>query len=507
MDIKAFLESPTLQGLEMVKKDDLIKIATKLNLTEVKQSMRKAVIHRMIVDYYLEKEVFELSEVVEFPESKSVISDVTFQPVELEDLEEEELEQLEEFSGGESERPVRQVQIAKMELEQTRLKVELGQKRLEAEREQTQLKLEAEQKITQMKLEAERERELTRMKIEADLAMKQMELKRMELDSEEKEKQRQHDLQMMQKSVESDSDDGFSASREVRLVPPFEEDQVDQYFQHFEKVAVSSNWPRKGWALMVQSVIKGKAQKAYSALSAEDAADYTKVKQAILKAYELVPEAYRQKFRDLRKSADQTYMEFANGKRICFERWYMAKNVDGDFDKLTELILVEDFKRCVPAELTTYLNEKAVETLQETARLADDYALTHKSKWGQPKTFQKSTKTIQVNRRLNWEVIKKGKDEKKPGLEKPVERTCYYCRKPGHVISNCALLKKKKEAGPNACFQTIKNQKGLGDAVKDQSLQEGKAEKLEEVEASKLLFRQKFKQYLSSLFPQVRGLL
>ncbi|XP_051888858.1 uncharacterized protein LOC127579869 isoform X2 [Pristis pectinata] len=315
----------------------------------------------------------------------------------------------------------------------------------------------------------------------------------MELDSEEKEKQRQHELQMKRRSLESDSDDGFSASREVRLVPPFEEDQVDQYFQHFEKVAVSSNWPRKGWALMVQSVIKGKAQKAYSALPAEDAADYTKVKQVILKAYELVPEAYRQKFRDLRKSADQTYMEFANGKRICFERWCLAKNVDGDYDKLTELILVEDFKRCVPAELTTYLNEKAVETLQETARLADDYALTHKSKWGQPKTFQKSYKDNPGKPESKLGGNQKGKDEKKPGLEKPVERTCYYCRKPGHVISNCALLKKKKEAGPNACFQAIKNQKGLGDAVKDQSLQEGKAEKLEEV-------RKEFRSYVSEGF-------
>ncbi|XP_051889476.1 uncharacterized protein LOC127580286 [Pristis pectinata] len=412
MDIKAFLESPTQKGLEVAKKDDLIKIATRLNLTEVKQSMRKADIQRLIAGHYVEKKVFEKEVLKQFPGSEIAISEA-------------------------------QVQLAK----------------IEAEREQN--KLEAEQKITQMK-------------IEADLAMKQM-----ELDNEEKK--RQHELQMKRRSSESDSDDGFSASREVRLVPPFEEDQVDQYFQHFEKVAVSSNWPRKGWALMVQSVIKGKAQKAYSALSVEDAAEYTKVKQAILKAYELVPEAYRQKFRDLRKSADQTYMEFANGKRMCFERWCLAKNVDGDFDKLKELILVEDFKRCVPAELTTYLNEKAVETLQKTVRLADDYALTHKSKWGQPKTFQKSYKDNPGKQEIKLGGNQKGKDEKKPGLEKPVERTCYYCRKPGHVISNCALLKKKKEAGPNACFQAIKNQKGLGDTVKDQSLQEGKAEKLEEV--------------------------
>ena len=42
---------------------------------------------------------------------------------------------------------------------------------------------------------------------------------------------------------------------------------------------------------------------AYSALGIEEKVDYAIVKEAILKAYELVPEAYRQKFRDL-KMAD-----------------------------------------------------------------------------------------------------------------------------------------------------------------------------------------------------------
>lgn len=38
--------------------------------------------------------------------------------------------------------------------------------------------------------------------------------------------------------------------------------------------------------------------------------DYDKVKAAVLRVYELVPEAYRQKFRKFRKSEHQTYCEF-----------------------------------------------------------------------------------------------------------------------------------------------------------------------------------------------------
>ena len=38
------------------------------------------------------------------------------------------------------------------------------------------------------------------------------------------------------------------------------------------------------------------------------------MKDLILKAYELVPEAYRQKFRNCRKENDQTHVEFARSE-------------------------------------------------------------------------------------------------------------------------------------------------------------------------------------------------
>lgn len=52
----------------------------------------------------------------------------------------------------------------------------------------------------------------------------------------------------------------------------------------------------------------GRAQEAFSALSIADDEDYMKIKSAVLKAYERVPEAYRQQFRKLRKADGQTYV-------------------------------------------------------------------------------------------------------------------------------------------------------------------------------------------------------
>ena len=54
---------------------------------------------------------------------------------------------------------------------------------------------------------------------------------------------------------------------------------------------------------------------AFEAFS-DRSAHYDKVRKAILKAYELVPEAYRQKFRNARKQDGQTYVEFAREKEV-----------------------------------------------------------------------------------------------------------------------------------------------------------------------------------------------
>ena len=40
-------------------------------------------------------------------------------------------------------------------------------------------------------------------------------------------------------------------------------------------------------------------------------------------------------------------------------------------------MLIEEFKRCIHSNVKAFLYEKEVETLDVTARSANDYALTH----------------------------------------------------------------------------------------------------------------------------------
>ena len=94
--------------------------------------------------------------------------------------------------------------------------------------------------------------------------------------------------------------------------------------------------------MLLQSVVIGKAREIYTQLSLEQSSDSNKVKKYILNAYELVPEAYRQKFRSCRKENDQTYVEFARTKEQFFDRWCFSKKIGYDYPKLRQLMLVEE---------------------------------------------------------------------------------------------------------------------------------------------------------------------
>lgn len=113
----------------------------------------------------------------------------------------------------------------------------------------------------------------------------------------------------------------------LMLVPLFRETEVDSYFGAFKRHDSAWRWPR--------------AQEAVAALSLEDSLNYEAVKVAVLRTYKLVPEAYRQKFRNHRKARSQTHVDFARGKALFFDKWSSACNAT-DFITLRELVLQEN---------------------------------------------------------------------------------------------------------------------------------------------------------------------
>ena len=271
--------------------------------------------------------------------------------------------------------------------------------------------------------------ELEKIKIQA-----QMELQRNKMELEKARIQQETRLREVDLAIRGrkGSHDSFEVTKQARLVPKFEEANVDGYFAHFERTALNLGWPKECWSMLLQTVLTGKAQRAYATLPTENCADYDLVKAAVLKSFELVPEAYRQKFRTQRKTENQSYVEFLREKENALDKWCDSKRIDGDAEKLRQLILAEEFLNCVPEEVRVHLSERKTDMTYEMAALADEYILTHRKT--KEKTF--------TGNRVKFKAELRPKEENRRTFQSSSRTVvCFKCGKAGHIAIRCQLGK------------------------------------------------------------------
>ena len=78
----------------------------------------------------------------------------------------------------------------------------------------------------------------------------------------------------------------------------------------------------------MRNAFVGKAEEVFSALSEEQSLQYDIVMNAVLLAYEMVPETCRQQFRNCRKESSKTNVEFARKNEPAFDRWCRSTAVE-----------------------------------------------------------------------------------------------------------------------------------------------------------------------------------
>lgn len=173
------------------------------------------------------------------------------------------------------------------------------------------------------------------------------------------------------------------------------------------------------------------------------------------------------------KNDGQTFVEFGREKEILFDRWCTSKKVE-TYDQLRQLVLVEEFKRCVPSDIRTHLDEQHVNDLELASKTADDYALTHKSSFHKSSTHSGSYKKRSnyvgdVAQSDNSETEqskvgsnKDGDDPKRPSTGGSSYKSCAYCKKRGHLKADCWFLQKKNaQVKPTALTAVMSENKGV----------------------------------------------
>ena len=419
-------ETRSLESLKKFKKENLVKVAAHYGITPAVGATKSHILD-LIKDHCVENNIIDEVEEKPIAETAEIVR------LKL-DFEREERRLASEEAREEAQRA--------REAEKALQDAHLAAQREQAQRAEAEAQKARELRLAELK-EARKLRELE-LKAEQEKA-----LLAAEIEAKKEAAAREHELKMASLGKQSPSDraGAFGPARNIRLVPPFQEKEVDKYFAHFEKVADSLNWPKESWVLLLQSVLVGKAQEIYGSLSVEQSSNYEHVKEAILKAYELVPEADRQKFRNYLKYDSKTHVEFAREKENLFNRWCHSKEIGQDFKKLKQMVLLEEFKDKVRPDIRSHLDEQKVEELEKAAIMADDYALTHKmsSKSGNPqqKRYHGSGNRVNISRNMD-DRKRQGKSTENVGLVSKVEPlkpiSCGHCGKPGHIITNCWKL-------------------------------------------------------------------
>ena len=235
-------------------------------------------------------------------------------------------------------------------------KLKLREMELESEDRKFKWRLEHEQNLARFEADSKAQLEAERLRLEHE---------REKLRLQEVEGQRAHELALRQ--LEHDTivataaattaanasgppvpaprtEPPFRVDAAVKLVPKFNESDVEAFLIGFEKVAELNNFPRAKYSAILQAHLTGKALKVFTELSTEDCKDYNILKAALLSAYEVVPEVYRRRFRGLTKLPVDTYSEYAFKLTTIFRRWTESEKAYSDIERLRELMLLEQFQ-------------------------------------------------------------------------------------------------------------------------------------------------------------------
>jgi len=211
-------------------------------------------------------------------------------------------------------------------------------------------------------------------------------------------------------NTEDKSSEGKSLGK-VPKMPYFDEgrDFMDSYLGCFERFAESQKWKRVDWSLYLSALLEGRALMP---------AEYAKLKDALLKRYQLSADGFKKRFRSAKPEAGETPSQFLTRIDNYLQHWIELAKVEKTYDGLKTLIVQEQYLSTCPKEMAMHLKEGKPKTIIELGEVAENYIEAHAT-----------------------EIIF-GIDPRLPKQTDP--RRCHNCGKLRHIRSQCT----KKMPGP-----------------------------------------------------------
>ena len=148
---------------------------------------------------------------------------------------------------------------------------------------------------------------------------------------------------------------------------------------------------------------------------------------ALTRSYDLTEDGFRRKFRISTPETDESTDQFSVRFSTYLIWWLELSKTEKTFEGLKDFIVKEQFINSCPKELTVHLPERAPKTLEEMAKIADQYLDAHR-------------KHVLSSTRNKQPTLPEKEDNKKPPSDTSL-LYCYRCNGPRHRSANCPTRK------------------------------------------------------------------
>ena len=277
-----------------------------------------------------------------------------------------------------------------------------------------------------------------------------------ERDFQREREERQHQLELekvRQRDVSTRTDSGSRAPK----LPAFSDgkDELDSYLQRFERFARNADWDRTTWATKLAALLTGKALEVYSRMADEQAEDYDRVKEEILRRYDFTEDGYRDRFRTAKPEEDETPDQFIVRLECYLDKWIELSKTENDALAIKKLFVKEQFIYAVPKDVAIHLQERAPGNLEELAQMANNYLRAHDRQLVPVKKSRYVEGRLSSNSMANKE-------------NKNLVR-CYSCDEYGHKAYECRKKTQKKEESKS---QPVKKTPKSANAIQVSTIEE-----------------------------------
>ncbi|GFX96525.1 retrovirus-related Pol polyprotein from transposon 17.6 [Trichonephila clavipes] len=263
----------------------------------------------------------------------------------------------------------------------------------------------------------------TELNLEFDKSMTITALKDLIIEREEKlrieqlrldEQKREYEFELEKLGIQTQSKLGADASKEsdtkflVKEVSKFIhrfdlKEDISLYLKLFQRQAQRLNINQENSVSHLLGLLRTEVSHIIAREPDDKANSYEHVKDLLLKRFKLTQEKFRQLFVTHQKAPERTWIDFYHELNTYFNGWIDGLRID-TFDKLSDLIIIDQLKRKTPFEFKEYYldewaNMNSPVQLAEKLEEFEDFKRTLKQKSNSPFVKKYEFNSTEKNRR------------------------------------------------------------------------------------------------------------